>query len=135
MAIERDSETWANSEHEESLHTVILDFLKEHQNKAYSSRELCDEIHDTDFESLNEAIRLQNELSEEEYGRRAQNNDLPRLYDEDFDIDTTMNHLLSVHMTLHQLAFEGVIESRKVPTDRLNIPYDWESQTHYSIEE
>lgn len=135
MVIEIDSEVWTSAEHEESLHTEILDFLKENQNKAFSSREICDEILDTDFETTEERTRLEHELSEEEYDHRFRNRELPRQDDEDYTLISFVHRLLMVSVALDQLTLEGLIESREIPTENLDIPYDWEAQTHYTIAE
>jgi len=98
--------------------------LESNPDKAFHVREIADEVLDTDWEAAHESTRLKEELDEDEYYERVDNDDLP-----DSHVPAFSNTIETVRLDhdISKLLDEGQIVQREVDADPLDFPYDWDT--------
>lgn len=129
MPIPTDSEEWKSAETPPRIQNEVLEFLRNNPDRAFRAREIADEIIDTDWESIEETERLQQQLDEEEYERRLYEGELP---DEEV---STLGHLISMNtidIALMQLINMDLVETRMVSVEAFNLPDDFEEVAAYA---
>lgn len=132
MPIPVNSDAWADGESRDRLHNRLLEFLRKHPDKVFRPRELSDELLDTSWEAGRKREELRQELSEEEYHERAQNDELPG---EDIIREWEATKMAYIEMAIDQLRGQDQIEIRQVDADAFDIPYDWDTTTGITYRE
>ena len=129
MPIPDDSPEWEEASSGPRLHNRILEFLRQNPNQVYFDRELADELLETDWEAGRERERLRNELSEEEFEERRQNDNLPGT-DRSPMVDAI--RMCALDDALSRLIDNNQIEQRVVDASAFDLPYDWETVTGFT---
>lgn len=126
MPISTDSQAWKNAEEEDTLTQEVLEFLHKHPDEAFRLGEILDELYDTHFMALDENDRLREELGEDEY-QEKKNEDVPTLpYGEEDLYNYTK-------LRINDLVLEGIIDARTVSAEYFDAPPAMEETSFYSI--
>lgn len=111
MPIDTTSQVWDSQEVESSTRTNVLEFLTENSSKAYSARELSDELLGTRWEKVHEKQSLIDDIGEDEYYG------LPEEDQIDETVLANMRPTDSIKSHLSALVYEGHLEVRSVPIE------------------
>jgi hypothetical protein len=130
MPIDTDATAWTEGVEVERIHERVMAFLRDNPEKAFTEREIADEVLGTDWETAHERERLRREIGEEEYEARRQAGDLPG---EDREPLADSIGTVYVGHGLSRLLDLDLVEWRAVDADALDLPYDWETVEVYTV--
>lgn len=106
MPIERDSEDWKNGREPQMIEARVVDFLSTHSDKAFTLRELANEMEVADWAGAKQWTVDSYELDHDELKEKySSDHPTPRT-----EINPTCRFLI----ILRQLSQRGIIEIREV---------------------
>lgn len=134
MPVSNDDSVWQDGEEVKSRRQEILAFLRENTDKAFTGREISDQVMDTSWDLAHKKEREIQRIGEDEFWDRVGRGE----YDEDFDSSWAETIIKSGKMTrlcthLDTLIEEEKVEARQLPHEATDIPYeDLGDVTHYT---